>query len=149
MPLMQYDFDESVGYWIASANQAYMRAFQEKLSPHGITYRQAQVLGWLVVEGPLPQVELAARMLIEPPSLVGIVDRMVNAGLIERRTCKEDRRKNLIHLLPASENMWSQIAECGRAMRADATRGLSEEECQTLRRLLKKVRENVAICQTS
>ncbi|MCA9240946.1 MAG: winged helix-turn-helix transcriptional regulator [Planctomycetales bacterium] len=149
MPLEHYDFEESVGYWIACANQAYGRAFQEKLTPYGITFRQAQVMGWLVIEGPMSQVELAGKMLIEPPSLVGIVDRMESAGLIERRACSSDRRKNLVHLLPASEQMWSQIAECARTMRTEATQGLSEEECATLRRLLKKVLDNVTVLQAT
>lgn len=142
--MLNYDFEASVGYWITTTNQAYLRIFNERLEPHNITFRQAQMLGCLAVEGPMSQIELAARMMIEPPSLVGILDRAENAGLIERRPCPDDRRRKLIHPLPEAEKMWEQIADCGRQVRRQATHGMSDEEVQTLRRLLEKVRQNVA-----
>lgn len=145
--MLQYDFDQSVGYWIATAHQSYMRVFNERLAPYGITYRQAQLLGWLAVEGPMSQTDLATRMLIEPPSLVGILDRAEEAGLIERRPCPDDRRRKLVHTLPAAEQVWARIAQCGREIRRQAVAGLSEEEIATLRHLLEKVRENVTTCE--
>ncbi len=145
--MLQYDFDESVGYWLATAHQAYMRVFNDQLAPHGITFRQAQMLGMLATEGPLSQSALAARMLIEPPSLVGILDRAEEAGLIERRPCPADGRRKLVHPLPAADKVWKQIAACGREIRRQAVEGLSKDEVETLRYLLAKVRENVTSCE--
>ncbi|MEZ6073592.1 MAG: hypothetical protein R3C10_25775 [Pirellulales bacterium] len=45
----------------------------EELTPHGITFRQMQVMAWLMLEGELSQNELASRMIIEPPTLVGVL----------------------------------------------------------------------------
>lgn len=142
--VLRYDFEESIGYWIAMANHAMVRTFQDRLAPFDITYRQAQVLGWLALEGPLTQSELAARMLIEPPSLVGVLDRMEEADLIERRPCDQDRRRKMVHTRPAARRVWSQIAKCAREIRAQATEGLTREEVATLKRLLRKVRENAS-----
>lgn len=142
--MLEYDFEASVGYWLVTAHQAYMRAFNEKLEPHNITFRQAQLLGYLAAEGPMSQTDLAARMLIEPPSLVGILDRAEEAGLIERRSCPDDRRRKLIHTRPAAEKVWSKIVQCGREIRRQAVEGLTKQEVETLRILLAKVRENVA-----
>jgi MarR family transcriptional regulator for hemolysin len=141
--LLSYDFQQSLGYWLMMAQHAYMRAFTDQIAPHGITYRQAQVLGWLALEGPLSQAELAGRMLIEPPSLVGVLDRMSEGRLIERRSCPDDRRKNLIHPLPAAEEVWTKLAECGRHIREQARQGMSDEEVETLKRLLNRMRQNV------
>ncbi|TWT43134.1 MarR family winged helix-turn-helix transcriptional regulator [Botrimarina hoheduenensis] len=139
-----YDFDQSVGFWLATTHQTYMRAFQETLSPHGITYRQAQVLGWLAAEGPLSQRELAERMLIEPPNLVGVLNRMEGAGLIERGACASDRRKNTIRPLPAALTLWRKIAACGRQIRERAVEGLKPAEREQLKKLLAKVRDNLS-----
>ena len=95
--MLKYDFEESLGYWLTMTHHAYMRAFNEELAPQGITYRQAQVLAWLALEGPLAQSDLASRMLIEPPSLVGTLDRMEASGLLQRRPCPCDGRKKLVH----------------------------------------------------
>lgn len=142
--MLQYDFEDSVGYWLASAHHSYMRVFNERLEPHGITFRQAQLLGYLAIDGPMSQSELASRMMIEPPSLVGILDRAEEAGLIERRGCSDDRRRKLIHTLPAAEEVWARIVQCGREIRRQAVDGLSHEEVESLRHLLAKVRENVS-----
>jgi MarR family transcriptional regulator, transcriptional regulator for hemolysin len=141
--VLRYDFDKSVGYWVTMAQHAYFRAFSAKLAPLGITYRQAQVLGWLAIEGPMTQAQLAARMFVEPPSLVGVLDRMEHAGWIERKACCEDRRKKWITALPAVEPIWQQIVACGKELRRQATKGLSAEEKKTLRRLLAQVQSNV------
>ena len=143
--MLEYDFEQSIGYWLTLSYQAYMRAFQQALSPHGITFRQAQVLGWLAAEGPLAQRELAERMLIEPPNLVGVLNRMEQAGLLKRCACPEDRRKKLIHPLPAAETLWQQIAECGRTVRAQAGKGMSATDRHDLHQLLNQLQANLSM----
>jgi MarR family transcriptional regulator, transcriptional regulator for hemolysin len=145
--MINYDFEASIGYWINTVHQSYMRSFNEKLAPHGITFRQAQLLGWLAAEGPMSQSDLAARMFIEPPSLVGIIDRAEQAGLIERRVSETDRRCKMIYLLPAAETVWKRIAQVALEMRAQATQDLSSDEVATLIELLQKVRTNVSSFQ--
>jgi MarR family transcriptional regulator, transcriptional regulator for hemolysin len=140
--VLKYNFEESVGYWLATAQRSFMAALRDELAPHGITYRQAEILGWIAVEGPISQAELAARMMIEPPSLVGTLDRMEASGLLVRKSCSADRRKNLVHVLPAAIEMWEQVMVCARGVRAQATAGLTEEEVATLKGLLRRVRDN-------
>ncbi|MAT68030.1 MAG: MarR family transcriptional regulator [Planctomycetaceae bacterium] len=141
--MLDYDFENSVGFWLVGAYQAYMRAFNERLAPQGITFRQAQVLAWLAQAGPLPQNELATRMLIEPASLVGVLDRMERDGWIERRPCPHDRRKKFVAPLPAATRVWRKVAEVGRQIRATATSGMTATEVETLRDLLARVQDNV------
>jgi MarR family transcriptional regulator for hemolysin len=145
--MLKYDFEQSVGYWLITAHHAYVHAFTDRLIPHGISFRQAQILAWLAAKGPLSQTELAGHMMIEPPSLVGTLDRMEASGLLERKGCPNDRRKNLVHPLPAAEEMWEQIAACGRQMRSQATEGLTEKEIATLKQLLNKVGTNLAVSE--
>ena len=65
-------------------------------------------------------------MMVEPPTLVGILDRMERDGWITRNSCPSDRRKKLIRATTAAEPVWEKIAEGGRRVRARATDGLSE-----------------------
>lgn len=141
--MLQYDFEQSIGYWLAMASQAYQRAISEEVAPHGITHRQCHVLGWLALEGELSQTELAKRMSIEPPTLVRILDRMERAGWIERDDCCHDRRKKIIRLREEVEPVWAKIVECARKTRARATEGLSGEELESLKAILEKVCANL------
>jgi MarR family transcriptional regulator for hemolysin len=140
---MNYDFEESIGFWLTLTTQAYHRAVCEELAPHGITYRQSMVLGWLALEGTLSQTELANRMMIEPPTLVGILDRMERDGWISRHDCPTDRRKKLIRANPAAEPVWDKIVSCAMEIRRRATDGLSDRQLATLKKLLRKVHRNL------
>ena len=141
--MLVYDFEDSVGYWLTLATQAFHRAVSDEVAPHGITYRQSLVLAWLVIEGELSQAELATKMMVEPPTLVGILDRMERDGWITRNGCPSDRRKKLIRATRAAEPVWEKIAEGGRRVRARATEGLSDEELETLKQLLSRVNRNL------
>ena len=141
--MLHYNFEESVGYWMAMGHHAYMRSLQQALAPHGITFRQAQVLGCLAAEGPLSQRAIADMLLIEPSNLVVVIDRMEAAGLVERRPCDQDARKKLIHPLAAAKKHWQRIADCGHAVREQAVAGLSREDQKQLRELLAAVRANL------
>jgi MarR family transcriptional regulator for hemolysin len=140
---MNYDIQESLGCWLTLTTQAYHRAVSDELAPHGITYRQSMVLGWLVLGGELSQTELASKMMIEPPTLVGILDRMERDGWIARHDCPGDRRKKLIRTSSAAEPVWNQIVECAARVRQRATQGLSERQLAMLKKILTRVRQNL------
>jgi MarR family transcriptional regulator for hemolysin len=137
------DIEESIGYWLTLTTQAYHRAISDELAPHGITFRQSQVLSWLAIEGDLSQAELAGKMFIEPPTLVGILDRMERANLITRHNCPTDRRKKLIRANPAAKPAWEKIVQCALRIRSKATADLSERQLATLRKLLRQVLRNL------
>jgi MarR family transcriptional regulator for hemolysin len=146
---LHVDFEESIGYWLTLSTQAYHRAVCEELEPHGITYRQSMVLGWLALEGELSQAELAAKMMVEPPTLVGILDRMERDGWISRHSCPGDRRKKLVRASVAAEPAWEKIIECAARVRAQATAGLTERQLDTLKKLLRRVQHNLKVRETS
>ncbi len=141
--VLEHDFQSSIGYWICTTAHLIERAINEQLLPLGITYRQWQVLGWLAVEGPLSQTDLAQRMKIEPPTLVGVLDRMERDGLLVRESCPEDRRKRMIRPLPKAEPVWKTIIQCAEEVRAKAKGSLSDEQIETLNGLLRVVQTNL------
>jgi MarR family transcriptional regulator, transcriptional regulator for hemolysin len=142
--MLRYDFENSVGFWMIQAAHEYQQAVNEELAPHGITWRQGQVLGCLALYGPLSQAELADYMRVEPPTLVGILDRMERDGWIRRDVDSTDRRRKLIHPTEAAEPVWSKIAGCARRVRARATRGLTAEQLATLKQLLATIQNNLS-----
>jgi MarR family transcriptional regulator for hemolysin len=146
--LLEYDFENSVGFWICTASHAFQRAFNEELAPQGVTYRQAQVLANLALEGNLSQTDLAERMGIEPPTLVGILDRMERDGWIRRDGDKADRRRKLIQPTAAAKPAWAKVVSVAKRVRERAGRGLSAVELAQLKRLLSVVQANLQQSRT-
>jgi MarR family transcriptional regulator, transcriptional regulator for hemolysin len=142
--VLDYDFSNSVNYWTWLASRSFERALNDELRPHGITWRQCQVLGWLALEGKLPQADLADRIGIEPPTMVGILDRMERDGWICRLPCPADRRKKLVSPTTAAEPVWAKIVQCAIRVRTRAVTGLSESEVNDLKRMLNVVQQNLS-----
>ena len=141
--MLKYDFENSVGYWICTASHAFQKAINDELSPQGITYRQAQVLGCLALEGPLPQGKLADKMRIEPPTLVGVLDRMERDGWICRDADPQDRRRKVIRATASAAPVWNKIVKCAKVVRTRASQGLSAQQLATLKQLLGMVQRNL------
>jgi len=138
-----YDFENSLGYWMTLSTQALHRTVSHQLAPQGITFRQAQVIGWLVLTGELSQAELVRRMMIEPPTLVRLLDRMEDAGLIRRDGDPHDRRRRIVRLTDEAGPLWEKIAGTLKQVRRLAGRGLTSDEHDQLKRLLRKVHANL------
>jgi MarR family transcriptional regulator for hemolysin len=141
---LQYDFDNSLGYWIILTAHAFERALNHELAPQGITHRQWQVLAWLAMDKELCQADLAERMRIEPPTLVRVLDRMEHAGWILRRDDPTDRRKKVIAATDKAVPIWTRAAECARQVRARASAGMNTEEVESLRGVLQTIQSNLA-----
>jgi DNA-binding MarR family transcriptional regulator len=142
--LLQFDFEDSVGYWICTTSHALRKALEAELSKcDDLTLRQWEVLACLACEEGLTQSEMADRLGIEPPTLAGIVNRMEAAGRIERRTCPDDRRKNRIYPTEKSESIWNETVEICHRIRQKATRGLDPQTLATLKNACDTIRQNL------
>jgi DNA-binding MarR family transcriptional regulator len=141
--MLDYDFENSVGYWVFATAHALACAMNDELAAHGITARQWEVLACISHDGELSQSELAERMHIEAPTLVGVLDRMERDGWILRVTDENDRRRKLIRPSERAEEQWGRMVACGLAVRARATQHLDEDALRKLRETLKTMCENM------
>jgi DNA-binding MarR family transcriptional regulator len=75
--------------------------FARLLREFGLTSAQYNVLRILRGEGkPLPILEIADRLIAVVPGITGLIDRLEEAGLVERRRCDQDRR--VIYVAPTA-----------------------------------------------
>ncbi|MFN4259307.1 MAG: MarR family winged helix-turn-helix transcriptional regulator [Gemmataceae bacterium] len=145
--MLEYDFEKSIGYWIVMTSNLWERALNDELTPLGITYRQWQVLGWLALDGDLTQAQLAERMRVEAPTLVGILDRMERDGWIARHPSATDRRKKLIRPTPQVQPIWSEIVAAAHRVRARAIEGIDPAQLRTVQHVLATIQANLRVHQ--
>ncbi len=141
--MLQYDFEQSLGYWVCSTAHALRKSLDAKLAQEGITFRQWVVLAMVALHGEQQQGQLAERMGIEPPTLAGILERMERDGLLERYPCCDDRRRKWIRTTEKAEELWERSVECAREVRTQASQGISEEELAQFKSLCSKIRGNL------
>lgn len=83
-----------------------------------------------------PQSEVGQALDLSPAALTGLIDRMVEAGLIERQRAANDGRAVFLHLTPKGEAIRTQSFPLLAELNAALTDGFTEEELDTVSRFL-------------
>ena len=89
---------------------------------------QLHALSILEAGGPLSMGRLADELDVSVASVTGIVDRLEERGLIERRPQPSDRRVTEVHVTAAGSQVFANLAELRRARLEGILEGLSDEE---------------------
>lgn len=89
------------------------------------------------------QVDLAERLEVEPMTVARLMDRMEEAGWVERRACAEDRRSKTLHLTTRAQAVISKLRAISLKTRQEALAGLSDDEHRTLVAILHKIKHNL------
>ena len=119
------------------------RIGEARLKPLGFSPAQLPVLGALARHGPLSQKALAEGGKIEQPSMAQMLARMERDGLVTRRPDPNDGRASLYSL---TQKTWDHLPALSDALiegGREALAGLSAEEEEILRLLLKRVVANL------
>jgi DNA-binding MarR family transcriptional regulator len=116
---------------------------ERALLPLGLSSPQVFLMGMLYWD-PTPLVPARARstVLLEAQSLSGLVDRLVNAGLLNRDPHPKDRRKVLLTLTDVGRERYLKADAVHREVAEAFFEGLTQREIVQWRRLAHKLRAN-------
>src|SRR5689334_15106049 len=134
---------ESFGFEISETALAMRRDFDRRASGLGVTRAQWRVLARLNVKNGVRQVDLAEALDIEPITLCRMIDRLEDAGLVERRRDEIDRRAWNIFLTEKSKPLLDEVQSLARQLQEDALMGISQEDQRHALEILARVRANI------
>lgn len=97
------------GYRLADNSRQLRRLFDERVRSLGITGPQARLLLSLERNPNENQAFYAERLEIEPITLTRIVDRLEDAGWVERQADPADRRARILHLTDKSRGIVTRL----------------------------------------
>lgn len=114
------------------------------MKQYGLTVQQYNILRILRGQYPNPCTVnlLKERMLDKMSDASRLVDRLLEKGLLERRTCENDRRRVDITITPAGLDLLKKVDEDENKLYTRMNM-LSEEEASLVNDLLDKLRGNV------
>jgi MarR family transcriptional regulator for hemolysin len=126
--------------WLNLIARRYRTRLNEHLRGIGQTQARWDALFWISVsEEGATQSELAERIGVEGPTLVRMLNRLEQEGVVERQCAKGDRRAKTIRMKPAAERALAQIAELSGPFRDELLEDVADEELRTCLRVLAKV----------
>lgn len=135
---------DSLGFLISDVSRLLRRRFDERARAIGVTRAQWRTLVTLSRNEGINQGGLADLLEVEPITLCRMVDRLAEAGLVERRRDPADRRAWRIFLTDAARPLLHQLREIADDMLDQALAGISEGRQAALVDTLNDLRANLS-----
>jgi DNA-binding MarR family transcriptional regulator len=124
--------------------QRLVRAYADRQAArYGITRAQWAVLAKVERFEGMKQTELAEQMEMQPITLTRLIDRLCDAGWIERRGDDTDRRVNRLYLRKATKPLLAKLTGLKAELTETALEGISPSEANRLLAQLETIKENV------
>ncbi|AZI34764.1 MarR family winged helix-turn-helix transcriptional regulator [Caenibius tardaugens] len=133
----------SVGYLLSDCARHIRRRFDERMREVGVTGAQARLLMILAADEGRQQTHYASVLEVEPITLCRMVDRMVEADLIERSPDPNDRRARLLSRSDKARALEPVLQEKIDQLVDDIQSPFTSDELQILHRLLSRMGEQL------
>jgi DNA-binding MarR family transcriptional regulator len=135
---------ETLPFEIAEKAHALRKSFDRRAVGLGVTRAQWKVLFRLTRHPGMRQIELADLLDIEPITLSRIIDRLEEAGLVERVADPADRRAWRLHVTARAQPLVENLRAVADEMIANAFSGIDPRDVEITRAVLERVRENAS-----
>jgi DNA-binding MarR family transcriptional regulator len=136
--------DDNVGSLMAQVSRLLRRSFDERARAIGVTRPQWQMLANLGRNPGIHQGGLADLLEVEPITAARMIDRLQEAGLVERRADPADRRTWRVHLTEKGTGLLDALQPSARETLDEALDGISPADQDQLLALLGQIRTNLS-----
>jgi len=140
------DPERMLGFVIHDVSRLLRRRYEQyaRTEGLGLTRTQCAVLAHLARQEGVNQATLAQSLDIEPITLVRLLDRLQEAGFIQRKPDPQDRRAYVLELTATARPILDRIYELAAKVYEDAQAGMSKTETEQLLSLLHRTKSNLA-----
>jgi MarR family transcriptional regulator, transcriptional regulator for hemolysin len=141
---MPYDPERSFGFLLHDVARLLRKRFDQRARVLGLSRSQWQVLAHLSRHEGINQSGLAEILEIENITLGRLIDRMEEAGWVDRRPDPNDRRARLLFMTEKVAPVMEHMRALAEDARNEALEGLPPEQRDKLIDLLTHVRANIS-----
>lgn len=133
-----------LGFLIHDVARLLREEFAGRAHELGLTQARWRTLVLLSKMEGCSQITLARALNVRAITLGRSIDRLVAAGIVERRADPRDRRAVELHLTAQSKPTVARLLSLGHGTAERALRGLDPGERTQLRTLLERVKRNLS-----
>jgi DNA-binding MarR family transcriptional regulator len=134
---------DNIGFMMSDVSRLMRRRFDERARKSGATGPQWRTLKILERHEGLNQGQIAELLEVEPITCCRMIDRLEEAGLVERRRDPADRRAWLIYLTAKAGPIITQLRSLADSMIEHALDGLDDKEREKMFAALRRIRTNL------
>lgn len=115
----------------------------KSLSEYGLTSQQGQTIGYINSNEGVIQKNLANFFNKRDATMTSMLQGLEKKGFIERRIPEDNEREKRVYLMPKGKELVESFDKKFQEIENDITRNLTDDEIQTLLRLLTKINSNL------
>jgi DNA-binding MarR family transcriptional regulator len=134
-----FDLEHAPGHLIRRAHQRSVAIFMEETAEFDITPVQFAIMNALIERPGEDQVTLAGRVAFDAATSGSVIGRLEAKGLIRREADAADKRRKLLWVTPAGEQVARQMKRTVRRVQNRIVDGLDSHEREQLIALLRKL----------
>ncbi len=131
-----------IGFNLRFAQVSVFQHFTAKLGTYGISAPQFGTLLLIDSNPGVSQSSVAEALRFDRSTLVQIIDRLENRGLVVRAVSTRDRRSHALELTKQGETLLVALKELALEHEDEMARGLEDGERDTLIRLLQRIHDS-------
>jgi MarR family transcriptional regulator for hemolysin len=140
---MSLDLKRQLVSQLVESSRLLRNYIDQRAKANGTTRAQWIVLFRLRQQEGLSQVDLADVLELQPISLVRLLDRLVEHGLLERRHDPKDRRANRLFLTPRGRQLVDDLDSLRDAIATDVLHGVPDMAIETSLTTLRDMKERI------
>jgi MarR family transcriptional regulator for hemolysin len=140
---MSFDLKRQLIAQLVESSRLLRNYIDNRAKSRGTTRAQWIVLFRLRQQEGLSQVDLADVLELQPISLVRLLDRLVEHGLLERRHDPRDRRANRLFLTESGRQLVDDLDSLRDAIATDVLRDIPANAIETSLKTLSDIKERI------
>lgn len=137
------NMNKSFHYLIMINQSLFQKRALSSLTELGLTPGQPKVLDYLILHDGSMQKEIAYGCQIDPATLTGILERMEEKSLVERRIMKGNRRCSYVYLTEQGREKGKRVAEKFSEIEEEVFKGIDTEERAQFMNVFYKICSNM------
>jgi DNA-binding MarR family transcriptional regulator len=128
--------EDCLSFYLGKAYQRVTQSAKQRLTPYGVTPAQYALLKVLWEQDDQSGAELGEHLLLDSATMTGLLDRLEQAGFVERKAHATDRRVNRVVLTARGRDLQVPLDREMDQMNQDFLGEFTPSEATLLRSLL-------------
>jgi DNA-binding MarR family transcriptional regulator len=136
-------YNNSFSYLLTDVPRLFRTHFDRRATRFGLTRAQWRALKRLHASEGLSQSELAEFLEMEPIAIGRVIDRLQEAGFVERRADPTDRRCWRLYVAEKAHGVVGDMEQIGAELRRESLKGIRRADVDTMLAVLTRMKENL------
>ena len=140
---MSLPIEERFSHALHNTARAWRNALDRRMKDLGLSQASWMAIATVAKGAPMSQTELAAKLGVEDPTMVAMIDRLVKGDYMLRIPSETDRRVKLVHLTDGGRAIYAQLRAVADPFRHEVLKDVDRAQLKALTELLEALQTTI------